>query len=243
MAFEIGWRKDFAKTLPMDFYTLSQLEQRLSRIEIQLAGALDSKTPYDSITNRLNELQLQFESVQSQYPAIKHLNHLVEKLNMKIDLDRQGSDRMSEQDDEEKGIDLEYAETTKDTATRTLRDKLSIDYKSQVASLQHKELQHAATLLKELAMVNSETIINPFKEMPIRQSCDTFTLVHLNRHLLLKVAKNYDVIVLKSMIVIEQYVDLVSRENTYWMEIMDQIRLISNKVRRLEERRMQDTRY
>lgn len=72
---------------------------------------------------------------------------------------------------------------------------------------------------------------------------DTGELLQSKRNQLNQIMKIHQALIIKSMIVLERYIQCTIRQNKFWIDIDDQLIKINAKIKQLELSKLQANKY
>lgn len=111
-------------------------------------------------------------------------------------------------------------------------DTEGIDAKQEIIMLKYPAIKEAYNNLIELANIESDKIINYVDSTQIRtHDFDNDRQIMVSKQAELKqVVKMFHQMVVKNMIVFEKYVDLLIRENNFWISVDERLGELEEKV-------------
>ena len=213
-------------------YTFEQLSKRINDLELILLDDKNDKTnnigdinDNKTISSQINHLKSQLFKLYQQYPEFQKLNNINSQLKIWHKL-------------------LTNTSITTTTKT-TLIDQ---ETKLELLNLLYDDLINNDNYEKIISIINFqyESIINGINNnylSSLGSINDTGELLQSKRNQLNQIMKIHQALIIKSMIVLERYIQCTIRQNKFWIDIDDQLIKINAKIKQLELSKLQANKY
>lgn len=203
--------------------TLAELSNRIQKIEIHLSQISNNKNVLTQISN----LQRKLEQVYLDHPGFKQLNSIINELRIwdKIRPEPEPEDQCQEVRD-----GLEMTDEMKKELLVLNADQINLNY-SLGSELINMEID---SILKG---INSK-VMQSDKETPLLLS----TLLAREsevRHLIRLV----QIVTVKNMIVYEEYMKLILKENQFWIDMDERITKLNARVNLIQLKKESSSKY
>ena len=212
--------------------TFEGLFKRINDLELILlddnnnkANNIGDHNDDKTISSQINQLKSQLSKLYQQYPNFQKLNNINSQLKIWNKLHLNTS-------------------TATTTTTTTPIDK---ETKLEFLNLLYDDLINNDNYEKMISIINFqyESIINGINNNYLLSSGsinDTSELL-AKRKQLNQIMKIHQALIIKSMIVLERYIQCTIRQNKFWIDIDDQLVKINAKIKQLELSKLQANKY
>ncbi|CAX45542.1 conserved hypothetical protein [Candida dubliniensis CD36] len=209
-------------------YTFEQLSKRINDLELILLDDKNDKTnnigdinDNKTISSQINHLKSQLFKLYQQYPEFQKLNNINSQLKIWHKL------------------------LTNTSITTTPIDQ---ETKLELLNLLYDDLINNDNYEKIISIINFqyESIINGINNnylSSLGSINDTGELLQSKRNQLNQIMKIHQALIIKSMIVLERYIQCTIRQNKFWIDIDDQLIKINAKIKQLELSKLQANKY
>lgn len=209
-------------------YTFEQLSKRINDLELILLDDENDKTnnigdinDNKTISSQINHLKSQLFKLYQQYPEFQKLNNINSQLKIWHKL------------------------LTNTSITTTPIDQ---ETKLELLNLLYDDLINNDNYEKIISIINFqyESIINGINNnylSSLGSINDTGELLQSKRNQLNQIMKIHQALIIKSMIVLERYIQCTIRQNKFWIDIDDQLIKINAKIKQLELSKLQANKY
>lgn len=209
-------------------YTFEQLSKRINDLELILLDDKNDKTnnigdinDNKTISSQINHLKSQLFKLYQQYPEFQKLNNINSQLKIWHKL------------------------LTNTSITTTPIDQ---ETKLELLNLLYDDLINNDNYEKIISIINFqyESIINGINNnylSSLGSINDTGELLQSKRNQLNQIMKIHQALIIKSMIVLERYIQCTIRQNKFWIDIDDQLVKINAKIKQLELSKLQANKY
>lgn len=201
----------------MDLQTYQELNRRVLILESALT--VDDKPLSPTLTEQLESIKVQWNQAVVTHPTLKKLYDLSEAVS------NRGKSGMVREDSCSPSPSSDH-------------EDISIDLKTLTISILADAIAEAHKHLCRLDIIDKTTALNPFHGLPLDLYVNDVSAVRCQAGEIKRLAKNYDLVLLKSMLVFEQFTDAVSADNAFWidsMRKMNQIDIVVGKLHRERE--------
>lgn len=209
-------------------YTFEQLSKRINDLELILLDDKNDKTnnigdinDNKTISSQINHLKSQLFKLYQQYPEFQKLNNINSQLKIWHKL------------------------LTNTSITTTPIDQ---ETKLELLNLLYDDLINNDNYEKIISIINFqyESIINGINNnylSSLGSINDTGELLQSKRNQLDQIMKIHQALIIKSMIVLERYIQCTIRQNKFCIDIDDQLIKINAKIKQLELSKLQANKY
>lgn len=199
---------------PMDLYTYEELIKRVVKLESALAINDTSLSP--TLVEQLDSIRALWNLAITTHPILKILYDLGETFS---------NTNVISSSELPAGEDPD------------------IESKLRTISLQSDAIVEAHANLCRFDAIDKTKAINPFNGLPLDFHGNNVNTVISHAQEIKRIAKNYDIVLLKSMLVFEQYAVATSTDNAFWVNSMLRLRQLDVLISKLEREKEDESRY
>lgn len=204
----------------MDQYTYKGLEERIIGLELQLG--IDNeikKVSNDTVISQLTQIQKKVNKLYDSNAELETLNRIISDLQI-WDKIKVAPTKLPS------GKSIE-----KDTS-----NELTIDMKQKLVLLKYPAIKEAYNNLIQLSNMDIPKLINYIEtsqEKTHNFNNDNYELLQ-KKQILQDITSNFHLLVMKNMVVFEKYLNLMVRENKYWVSVDEQVQTLRRKLLNVE---------
>lgn len=241
----------------MDKVTHDALTTRLLNLEFQLQSTDSPNQSHDSIMNQLSQIQSHLNTLYNSNPELVSLNKIISDHQLWDKLDSSSStlqstrlisppksqsqpqsqpqSRPQSQPQPQPQASIKTDQESQ-SENESRKDNLSLSAKQQIILLKYPEIKIMLNMLNELSNFEPMRITNYYDSSQIKNHNFTNDKIKilLRRQEIEKIAKNYHKLVIKNMIIFEKRVDLLLKQNNYWITIDEKVAELEKKVGKYE---------
>lgn len=223
----------------MDTRTFQELSKRVTQLELALATPGLERIP---IFEQLHLLQTQLGEIYELHEELSTLNTILSQL--KVEEEDPTEDPLVEGDyvEAEHSGNLDNSQKVGHSEVES-SDDIDIPAKRQLIALKQPQIRLALSHSSELAAMDLRVnYIQYSKDKTHNYNSDKREILRRREQLKYLTNKHHKVL-LKNMIVFERYVDLIQRENKFWLNSQDQLGRLEVEVRKFESVAKEESRY
>lgn len=218
----------------MDQYTYNELDKRISGLELQLGIDNEvSKNPNSTVISQLTQIQKTLNKFYDSNAELETLNRIISDLKI--------WDKIKEAPTElptEKSVD-------NDVPTAECIPEATLDMKQKMVLMKYPAIKEAYNNLIQLSNMDIPKLINYIETSQDKShnfNSDNYELLQ-RKQIIQDITNNFHLLVMKNMIVFEKYLNLMVRENKYWVSIDEQVQALRRKLLKVENNRNVQNKY
>ncbi|CUM56491.1 uncharacterized protein AC631_05537 [Debaryomyces fabryi] len=213
----------------MDQYTYKELDGRINGLELQLG--IDNeikKSSNDTVISQLTKIQKKLNKFYDSNAELETLNRIISDLQI-WDKIKQSPTELPSNKSTDKGVSNE----------------LTIDMKQKLVLMKYPAIKEAYNNLIQLSNMDIPKLINYIETSQDKShnfNSDNYELLQ-RKQIIQDITNNFHLLVMKNMIVFEKYLNLMVRENKYWVSIDEQVQALRRKLLKVENNRNVQNKY
>lgn len=213
----------------MDQYTYKELEERIIGLELQLG--IDNeikKVSNDTVISQLTQIQIKLNKLYDSNAELETLNRIISDLQI-WDKIKEAPTKLPS------GKSIE-----KDPS-----NELTIDMKQKLVLMKYPAIKEAYNNLIQLSNMDILKLINYIEtsqEKTHNFNNDNYELLQ-KKQIIQDITSNFHLLVTKNMVVFEKYVNLMVRENKYWVSVDEQVQTLRRKLLNVENNHNVQNKY
>ncbi|RCK64163.1 hypothetical protein Cantr_10669 [Candida viswanathii] len=193
--------------------TILELNTRINNLELIVNQKGGNDA--DTLSSQINALKLKLASVYQTHPEFEKLNELNTKLR-----------------------------TWNKTAPREEEEEVSDEVKLESVNLHRNEILETYPAIVELLNILYASIIRNINNVIMTTDIQNNTEVLVSkRNQLEHVTKLYQILNIKSMLIVERYTELSLRDNKFWIDLEKQLEGLNQKIKQIEDTKKQHNKY
>ncbi|RCK63332.1 hypothetical protein Cantr_09736 [Candida viswanathii] len=193
--------------------TILELNTRINNLELTVSQKGGNDA--DTLSSQISALKLKLASVYQTHPEFERLNELNTRLK-----------------------------TLNKTAPRQEDDGVSDEVKLETVNLHRNEILETYPAIVELLNIQYASIINNINNAIMTTDIQNNTEVLVSkRNQLEHITKLYQILNVKSMLIVERYTELCLRDNKFWVELEKQLEGLNQKIKQIEDTKKQHNKY
>lgn len=218
----------------MDQYTYKELDKRIRGLELQLG--IDNEIPRNSnstIISQLTQIQKKLNKFYDSNAELETLNRIISDLKI--------WDKIKEPPAElSNKINIDKCVSNLESISKT-----TIDMKQKMVFMKYPAIKEACDNLIQLSNMDVPKLINYIEasqEKTHNFNSDNYEV--LQRHQMIQdITDKFHLLVLKNTVVFEKYLDVIVRENKYWISADEQIQSLRKKIMVIENNHNVQNKY
>ncbi|ODV77841.1 uncharacterized protein CANTADRAFT_54198 [Suhomyces tanzawaensis NRRL Y-17324] len=186
-----------------------EIIDRVDKLEV----VLEQSGNKDTIRHQILALQVHLSKIYKENQELLQLDRLVVEHGLKNNL---------------------FKEQEKET-----KDSVEYEIKKRVVLLKEPAIKEAYNNYMQLASLDTNRLINYIESSQdkVYNFNDIYVHIQQRKGELKAISEKVYLLTLKSMVVLEKYVNLMNQENKFWLDSNEKLRQLSIKVNQLEKAR------
>lgn len=161
----------------------------------------------DTLTTNIHRLKEKLSQVYQSHPDLKKLNQLNTKLKI-------------------------WEKVTPSTK----EDGISEEVKLETIDLHSSDILETYPIIMELLNNQYASTIKGIDNLIMAKDVQTnMETLMSKKHELERINRIYQVLNIKSMIIVEKYVELTLKDNKFWIDLEEQLEMLNQKIKHIEE--------
>lgn len=218
----------------MDQYTYKELDERISGLEFQLGIDNEiAKNPNGTVISQLTQIQRTLNKFYDSNAELETLNRIISDLQI-WDKIKDSPTELST----ERSVD-------KDVPNPECISEATLDMKQKIVLMKYPAIKEAYNNLIELSNMDVPKLVNYIgtsQEKTHNFNTDNYELLQ-RKQIIQDLTNNFHLIVMKNMVVFEKYLNLMVRENKYWVSVDEQVQALRKKLVGYENNQQAQTKY
>ena len=218
----------------MDQYTYNELDKRISGLELQLGIDNEvSKNLNSTVISQLTQIQKTLNKFYDSNAELETLNRIISDLKI--------WDKIKEAPTElptEKSVD-------NDVPTAECIPEATLDMKQKMVLMKYPAIKEAYNNLIQLSNIDFRKLVNYIdtsQEKTHNFNTDNYELLQ-RKQIIQDITNNFHLLVIKNMVVFEKYLNLMVRENKYWVSVDEQVQALRKKLVEYENNHNAQNKY
>lgn len=210
----------------MDEYTFNELESRVTELECQLDEDPPTRWSNESIISQLGKFQAKLTKTYHKFHELQEVKNLSTRLHIWEAID----DSLSQTEDNKTKNNISKNETL-------TGEEMANEEKKQLVLLEYPSFKEIFNEIGQLASKDFSKAINYLDSEldEIHNFNDDIYEVLAWKNLLQSLAREFHTLLLKSIIIMENYVQMIARNNRWLLLMEEGIFLTQKKIAKYEE--------
>ena len=185
--------------------TIQELTKRITNLEL-IVNQIDEGD--DTLTTNIKRLKEKLSQVYQSHPDLKKLNQLNTKLKI----------------------------WDKVTPSTKKEDGISEEVKLETIDLHSSDILETYPIIMELLNNQYVSTIKGINNLIMAKDVQTnMETLMSKKDQLERINRIYQVLNVKSMIIVEKYVELTLKDNKFWIDLEKQLEMLNQKIKHTEE--------